>query len=111
MLLLQVFIVVAFVIEKCLAYKQLYNPVGMILHQINAHSSFAVSIWIVWNFIDSPAVGGCLMLNAAITWMKLLSYALANEDYRVSGKTKDAEATLAAVDNIDSVDWNIEYPR
>ena len=89
----------------------LYEKLGMVLHMINAHGSFAVSIWITWNMIDSPLIGGNLMLNAAITWMKLISYALANEDYRVSGITKDREATLGNIENIDSNDWNIEYPR
>jgi hypothetical protein len=111
MLMLQVFIVLAFAIEWCLAHNKLVEPVGMILHQMNGHSSFAVSIFIVWNFIDLPVVGGCLLLNGAITWMKLISYFLANEDYRLSSKTKDAEANLAITDNIYSDDWNIAYPR
>jgi hypothetical protein len=111
MLMLQVFIVFAFIIEWCLAHKWLIEPVGMILHQMNAHSSLVACILIVWNFIDFPVVGGCLLLNAAITWMKLISYALTNEDYRRSSKTKDTEANLAIIDNLDSHDWKIAYPR
>jgi hypothetical protein len=83
----------------------------MALHQINAHSSFALSIFIVWNFIGIPAMGGCLLLNAAITWLKLISYALTNEDYRLN-KDRDAHlATLANIDHLDQNDLNIEYPR
>ena len=112
MLVLQMFIVTAFVIEWLLSRKKLYDPVGMILHQINAHASFAASIFITWNFIDRPAVGGCLLLNAAITWMKILSYALANQDYRLSSKDEDThQATLALIDHLDSDDLDIAYPR
>jgi diacylglycerol O-acyltransferase-1 len=113
-LLLQLFLVAAFVIEWFLARKRLFEPVGMILHQINAHCSLAVCIFIVWNFIDTPYIGGCLLLNAAITWMKLISYALANQDYRLSANQKDGDAhqlTLAIIDNLDSDDLDIEYPR
>jgi diacylglycerol O-acyltransferase-1 len=114
MLMLQAFIVTAFVIEWFLGKKRLYEPVGMILHQINAHCSFVLCIFIVWNFIEKPAVGGCLLLNASITWMKLLSYALANQDYRLSSRNKEEDthhATLAIIDNLDSNDLDIDYPR
>ena len=86
----------------------------MILHQINSHSSFAVAIFMVWNFIDNPAVGGTLLLTGAITWMKLISYALANEDYRYNSRSKKKEesiqANLAQVENLDEKDWEVEYP-
>ncbi len=105
----------AFAVEWLLAYKKLYEPVGIILHQINAHLSLVVSILIVWNFIGVPAIGACLMLNAAIVWMKLISYSHANQDYRLSAKKKDGEthhqATLAIIENLDQDDMGIEYPR
>jgi diacylglycerol O-acyltransferase-1 len=112
----QGFLLVAFLIEYLLAKRGLYEPVGMMLHHINAHTSFAVCIVIVWNFIDQPAVGGVLLLVGAITWMKLISYALANQDYRLSkkGQKKNEDsfqATLAIIDNLDQNDWDIEYPR
>jgi len=115
MLALSVSLVCAFVIEWLLAYKKLYEPVGMIMHQVNTHMSLAVSIFIVWNFIGIPAIGACLMFNAAIVWMKLISYAHANQDYRASSKKKDGEnhrqATLAIIENLDQDDMGIEYPR
>jgi hypothetical protein len=86
----------------------------MILHQINAHCSLGLSIFIVWNFIDIPAVGGFLLGNGAITWMKLISYALANQDYRLCSRNKEEDAhhaMLAIIDNLDSNDLDIEYPR
>jgi diacylglycerol O-acyltransferase 1 len=107
----QVFLLVAFVTEWMLGKNGLYEPVGMIVHQLNAHASFAVSVFIVWNFIENPAVGGVLLLTGAITWMKLISYALANQDYRQSKGSKDNDrAALAIIDNLDANDWNIEYP-
>lgn len=115
MLALSLSLVFAFGIEWLLAYKKLYEPVGMMLHQINAHLSLAVSILIVWNFIGVPTIGACLMLNACIVWMKLLSYALANQDYRLSSKKKEGEnhhqATLSIIENLDQGDMGIEYPR
>ena len=114
MIMLQGFLVTAFIIEWLLSRKALYEPIGMILHHFNAHSSLACSIVIIWNHIETPAVGGCLMLNSIIIWMKLISYFLANEDYRLSSKSKEGDshqATLALIDNLDSEDFDIAYPR
>jgi hypothetical protein len=106
----QASLLVALFIEWMLGTHGLYEPVGMILHQLNAHISFAVSIFIVWNYIEKPAVGGVLLMVGAITWMKLISYALANQDYRHNKKKKEKDSSLAIIDNLDSSDWNIEYP-
>jgi PH domain len=114
LLVMQGFIIVAFSVEWLMGRRNLYEPVGMIVHHINAHSSLAVTIFIVWNFIDNPSVGGTLLLTGAITWMKLISYALANEDYRQNAKSKkkgdSLQANLAQVENLDEKDWEIEYP-
>jgi diacylglycerol O-acyltransferase-1 len=112
-LVLQAFLVSAFCIEWLLATKRLPETVGMILHQLNAHTQFASCTFIVWNFIDQPPLGITLLLNAAITWMKLLSYAHANQDYRLfAGKDKETyyQTNLAIIDNLESSDFNIEYP-
>jgi diacylglycerol O-acyltransferase-1 len=111
----QGFLMVAFVIEYLLARRGLYESIGVALHHINAHTSFGVCIFIVWNFIDPPAIGGVLLLVGAITWMKLISYALANQDYRLTKKRQKKnedsfQATLAIIDNLDKNDWDIEYP-
>jgi diacylglycerol O-acyltransferase-1 len=114
LLLLQGCLVAAFAIEWMMARKQLYESVGMILHQLNAHSSFVTTIFIVWNFIDNPSVGGTLLMTGAITWMKLISYALANEDYRNNAKNKkkqeSIQTNLAQIENLDEKDWEVEYP-
>ena len=113
-LIRQVFLVTGFLIEWALSKKGLSESVGMILHHINSHGSFVVCIFIVWNFIEKPAIGGCLLLFGTVTWMKLVSYALTNQDYRLSSNNKDEaphHSTLAIIHNLDSDDWNIEYPR
>jgi hypothetical protein len=112
-LVLHAFLVSAFFIEWLLATNRLEETVGMIMHQLNAHTCFGLGIFIVWNFIEQPALGLCLTMSAAIMWMKLLSYALANQDYRLlSRKGKDAyQTTLAIIDNLDTDDLNMEYPR
>lgn len=113
MLALQAFVVSAFLIEWLLATKRLEDQVGIILHQLNAHSCFGLGIFIVWNFIDLPALGVSLMMTTAITWMKLLSYAHANQDYRfLSRKDNDAfQTNLAIIDSLDTDDLHMEYPR
>eukprot|EP00980_Cylindrotheca_fusiformis_P028101 scaffold22580_cov210-Cylindrotheca_fusiformis.AAC.8 len=74
--------------------------------------NLAMIILIVSNF-HLPALGAYLMGMTAITWMKLLSYAHANQDYRyLSRKDKDAfQTNLAIIDDLDTSDFNIEYPR
>lgn len=107
-LLQLVFITISFCIEWLLSRRRLPSGIGMILHQINAHTALAVPLWIVWNFIDNPPVGAVLLLHATITWMKLLSYVLANEDYRLN--QQDAENMLALVEDLDPEDADIRYP-
>ena len=110
-LLLQVFIVTTFVIERMLSKRLLGEGFGMFWHYANAHACLLVSIAVAWNFIDSPVIGGTLMLHAVITWMKLLSYVHANQDYRLSSEVDTYKATLALVEDLDADDANTSYPR
>jgi diacylglycerol O-acyltransferase-1 len=84
------------------------------MHYINANCAFGIPLFIVWHLIESPVIGAVLLLHATITWMKLISYAAANEDYRLSCQTKDGihslKATLALVEGLDPADENIIYP-
>jgi diacylglycerol O-acyltransferase 1 len=107
-LLQLVFITNCFCIEWLLSRKRVYTGLGMFLHHLNAHTSLAVPVWIVWNFIDEPPVGAVLLLHATITWMKLLSYVLANEDYRLN--EQDTESLLALVEDLDPEDADLRYP-
>jgi hypothetical protein len=113
-LLLQGFIAIGFVVEWLLSRNKLSETLGMTLHSVNSHATLLAPISIVWYHIDSPVVGACLLLNAAITWMKLISYSLANEDYRRAIKSGDVhaiEASLALLTNLEPEDTDISYPR
>lgn len=113
-LLLQAFIVTCFSIEWMLSRKILLESVGMSLHILNMHSTLIVSIWIVWYHIETPYVGAVLLLNGTITWMKLISYVLANEDYRLaakSGKEDSLHASIALLTNLEPQDMEMTYPE
>jgi hypothetical protein len=74
--------------------------IGMILHQINTHSAFAVPMGIVADFINKPPIGATLLLHATITWMKHIAYIHANGDYRLSTSSQagiDSHAATALV--------------
>jgi diacylglycerol O-acyltransferase-1 len=59
--------------------------------------------------IDNPFIGATLLFHVVILWMKLLSYALANEDYRLS--SDDSAATLEAlVKDLDDDAAAVTYP-
>ena len=108
--LMQVFIVLAFCIEKLLSLQKIPNGLGMVLHQINAQGCLIVSIHMVWNYIVNPLVGALILFYGVITWMKLLSYLLANEDYRTSPEDTH-QATLALVQDLEPDGIDMEYPK
>jgi len=113
-LLLQGFIVAAYLIEFLLSRKQLSESLGMTLHHVNCHSILLVLTTIVWYQIESPAVGAFLLFYATITWMKLISYACANEDYRLAIKAGDVhamEASLSLLSNLEQDEESIVYPQ
>ena len=113
-LLLQAFIMTAYCIEWMLSRSILAESIGMSLHTLNMHSTLMVSIFIVWYQIEAPTVGAVLLLNATITWMKLISYVCANEDYRLdakSGKEDTLHASLALLKNLEQEDMEIAYPQ
>jgi diacylglycerol O-acyltransferase-1 len=61
------------------------------------------------SLIDNPFIGATLLFHVVILWMKLLSDALANEDYRLS--SDDSAATLEAlVKDLDEGAAAVTYP-
>ncbi len=52
-----------------------------------------------------------LMLHACITWMKLLSYVHANQDYRLSTELDTYKATLALIEDLDEDAERTHYPE
>lgn len=106
-----VFLVVAFLIEKCLCHRPkpiLQESLGVSLHHLNAHSSLFVQLYICWYYIEAPAIGAVMLLHATITWMKLISYVLANEDYRNSPSD---DVLAALVKNLDNNEEALQYPE
>ena len=98
-----------YVIEVLLGRKYVKEWIGIGLHLVNANIvAFLVPALIVWNYIDSPAVGAFLLVHATITWMKLISYAHANSDYRTSPESHTA--TLALLKDLDAGSADIAYP-
>jgi len=107
-----VFITAAFCIEWLLSRRRIPDALGMLLHHLNAHTSLLVPLWVVWNFIHEPGVGAVLLLYSTTTWMKLISYALANEDYRIMSRKKHDENTmLALVEDLDTEESDVRYPE
>ena len=109
--LLQCFIVYTYFIELLLSRGVLNEMFGMALHYLNGNCALFVPIFIVWNFISSPAVGGILLFHASITWMKLISYVAANEDYRTNPERDSHKQTIALIQNLDEEEKDISYPQ
>lgn len=106
--LLGVFLMASFAIEWHLSTKRIDENLGMILHQINTHSSLVIPSALVWQAVDNPLLGSTLLFVSLITWMKLVSYMRANEDYRLSGPT---ESGLSLVQNLDLEEEDMMYPQ
>jgi hypothetical protein len=107
---MQFFILMAFGIEWMLSKKRLANGIGMFLHYLNAHSCLVSFMFAVYRYISSPLVGAILLFHACITWMKLLSYSHANEDYRVSSDDGHL-AMLALVEDLEEDESDLVYPK
>lgn len=67
MFLLAVFVVTSIGIEFLLGRKKIDETIGMILHQLNSHSSLFIPATIVWTSIESPLLGSTLMFVSLIT--------------------------------------------
>jgi len=107
---MQVFIILSFCYEKLLSLNLISNTLGMFLHYLNAHGCLLVSIYMVWNHIENPFIGALVLFYGVITWMKLVSYLLANQDYRTSPDDTH-KATLALVHDLDAEGIEMEYPN
>lgn len=113
-LMLQGFLVASFAVEWALSRNKISERLGMTLHNVISHATLLKSVAIVWNQIESPMVGGALLFYAVITWMKLISYSCANEDYRLAAKSGDLqsfEASLALLNNLEPEQEDIVYPE
>jgi len=104
----QIIIFQTYVIETLLGRHIVCERLGMILHFVNTNLSLGVVCAIVWHLIDSPFVGAGLVMQATVTWLKLISYVHANQDYRL---TNSHGTTLAMVKDLDDEDARVRYPE
>ncbi|KAL7484237.1 hypothetical protein ACHAW6_009884 [Cyclotella cf. meneghiniana] len=109
LLVVQAFVLGAYAIEKMMVLGFVGGKFGIVLHVINCNASLGVVISIVWHLIDQPIMGAGLILQATITWMKLISYAHANYDYRTSPDSYSLTRSL--VKDLDEAGSSISYPR
>jgi len=82
LMLLNVFVWIAYGIEVCTSRKYVSEWFGISLHVINCNAALFVPMWIVWYEIKAPFNGALLMMCSTMLWMKLISYVHANSDYR-----------------------------
>jgi diacylglycerol O-acyltransferase-1 len=114
LLIVQAFVVGAYVIEWMLCRRWVGERFGLALHFVNTNASLGVVMAIVWYLIDHPVIGAVLILQATITWLKLISYVHANHDHRTtatSSSEKHGSDMLALVKDLDPGDASISYPR
>jgi diacylglycerol O-acyltransferase-1 len=111
LLIVQAFVVGAYVIEGMLCRRWVNERVGIALHFVNTNASLGVVMAIVWYLIDHPVIGAILILQATITWLKLISYVHANHDHRTTSPEKHGPNMLALVKDLDPGDSSISYPQ
>eukprot|EP00814_Leptocylindrus_danicus_P006596 CAMPEP_0116012008 /NCGR_PEP_ID=MMETSP0321-20121206/4883_1 /TAXON_ID=163516 /ORGANISM="Leptocylindrus danicus var. danicus, Strain B650" /LENGTH=805 /DNA_ID=CAMNT_0003481301 /DNA_START=65 /DNA_END=2483 /DNA_ORIENTATION=- len=106
--MLHVSVLATFAIEWALSRGTIGEHLGMFLHGANINVAMLISCGIVWFFLSSPLAGVVLMMQATVSWMKLVSYTHANSDYRNSGR--DARATLGLIKDVDERELDTAYP-
>jgi len=107
-LMLQVLIINTFVVEWLLSRYKIGEKLGMTMHFVNTHAALFGSCAFVWTYMDDPVKGAFLLFHGVITWMKLVSYTHANEDYRTTGKV---DITKALIEDLDPEEEDISYPN
>eukprot|EP00591_Stephanopyxis_turris_P013067 CAMPEP_0195529628 /NCGR_PEP_ID=MMETSP0794_2-20130614/32244_1 /TAXON_ID=515487 /ORGANISM="Stephanopyxis turris, Strain CCMP 815" /LENGTH=757 /DNA_ID=CAMNT_0040660967 /DNA_START=180 /DNA_END=2453 /DNA_ORIENTATION=+ len=108
--LLHCFIILTYLIELLLSRKILRERWGMMFHVIAVNLSLLAPMAIVWNFIPNPVYGAALLMYSTITWMKLISYAHANCDYRTAEQDSH-RATVALISDLDKHEADLSYPK
>lgn len=109
LLVVQVFVILAYFIELMLCRNWVGERFGLSLHFVNCNASLIVVIAIIWYLIDNPIVGALLIVQSTITWLKLISYVHANQDYRKTSCCA-GNATAPLVQDLDEHGLNISYP-
>ena len=110
LLLLNVFVWMAYGIEVCTSRKYVAEWFGISLHVINCNAALFVPMWIVWYEIKAPFNGALLMMCATMLWMKLISYVHANADYRHFPERSVHVSVLFVKDADDEASKSLTYP-
>mmetsp|Transcript_26026 Transcript_26026/g.50479 ORF Transcript_26026/g.50479 Transcript_26026/m.50479 type:complete len:496 (+) Transcript_26026:1-1488(+) len=110
LLIVQAFVVGSYAIEKMLCQAWIGECFGMLLHLINTNASLGVVSLVVWHLVKNPLKGAALILQATITWLKLISYVHANHDYRATVKETHI-AMFALVKDLDDEGLQMTYPQ
>ena len=106
--MLHVSVLSTLAIEWALSRRIIGERLGVLLHALNINVAMLISCGIVWFFLSSPLAGVVLIMQATVSWMKLVSYTHANSDYRNSGR--DVRVTLALIKDVDERELDTSYP-
>eukprot|EP01111_Echinosteliopsis_oligospora_P007402 TRINITY_DN2235_c0_g1_i2.p1 TRINITY_DN2235_c0_g1~~TRINITY_DN2235_c0_g1_i2.p1 ORF type:complete len:515 (+),score=110.94 TRINITY_DN2235_c0_g1_i2:223-1767(+) len=79
-----IFIIVALAIEWRIQHKDISERQSTIFHVINTSGVLAVPVTLIVATNALPATGLIVLMAAIVLWMKLISYAYSNSEYRVS---------------------------
>uniref|UniRef100_A0A7S3Q517 diacylglycerol O-acyltransferase n=1 Tax=Chaetoceros debilis TaxID=122233 RepID=A0A7S3Q517_9STRA len=109
MALLNVFVVFAYCIELYTSRKIVSERFGTILHIINTNAALFIPIAIIWYQMESPITGLVLLMSATVLWMKLVSYAHANSDYRHHPERSNHDCT-DFISHVDEASKGLRYP-
>ena len=104
------FVNYAYAIELATSKKWWAEWFGVLMHVINVVGALVVPTAIVWYQIDSVVGGVILTMCAAILFMKLISYAHANTDYR-NHPERCVIHTTDFIQNVDSASKSVTYPE
>ena len=107
MIMLNIFVIFAYLIELGISRRFLKEWLGISLHIINTNLSLLLPMVIVWKYINSPVNGAVLQMSSTVLWMKLISYAHANADYR-HFPDRNVENIIQ---NTDEESISLNYPR
>jgi len=109
MALLNVFVVFAYCIELYTSRKIVSERIGTALHIINTNAALFIPIAIIWYQMESPITGLVLLMSATVLWMKLVSYAHANSDYRHHPERSNHDCT-DFISHVDEASKGLRYP-
>ena len=100
---------ITYITELGLGYGALSEMTGTSIHVLNINFALILCYSIVWFYIFSPICGVLLMMQSTVSWMKLVSYAHANSDYRNADHDVHL-ATLSLIQNVGEIEKSTTYP-